>query len=184
MVVLTSETVACELLKVTAVREPTSFLKLIHFIARDREVRRGFSLVEVTLAIAVVSFALTGVLALIPSGMLAIQSAVSSQATANIADQLRGQMQQLSFSGTTDSISSLPTTTYYYTTEGVPTTQSLAYYKATFAVSSINPTSTLSGGDISFKANSAQNVLVTLSYPPSTWSKNYSFSLLVARSNL
>jgi prepilin-type N-terminal cleavage/methylation domain-containing protein len=137
MVVLTSETVACELLKVTAVREPTSFLKLIHFIARDREVRRGFSLVEVTLAIAVVSFALTGVLALIPSGMLAIQSAVSSQATANIADQLR-----------------------------------------------INPTSTLSGGDISFKANSAQNVLVTLSYPPSTWSKNYSFSLLVARSNL
>ena len=146
-----------------------------------KRAKTAFSLVEVVMAIGMVSFALLGVIALIPEGLMAVQNAETMQATGNIINQLRGQMQQLSFSGTSvDSIQSLPNNTYYYSTEGVQTNQAGAYYKATFTVSSFTPPAGV-GEDASFNANSAQNVVVSLTYPPSVWSKTNSFSLLVAR---
>lgn len=147
----------------------------------------AFSLVEVVLAIGIVSFAVLSVLALLPQGILTVQNAETLQATSNIATQLRGEMKQLSFAPSTpssqDSIQALSAAIYYYTTDGIPTTDpTTAYYKATFTISNINASPfSMKVVDASFNANNAQNVQVTLAYPPAIWNKTYVFSLLVAR---
>jgi uncharacterized protein (TIGR02598 family) len=141
----------------------------------------AFSLIEVVLALGVVSFALLGILILLPEGLFSVHNAETLQATSNIANQLRGQMQLLSFVSTDpDAIQNLPETNYYYTTDGVQTNLADAYYKASFAVTNIAPT--LSPvDDAAFNSNSAQNVLVTLTYPPPVWNRTNSFPILVAR---
>src|SRR5450631_839993 len=105
--------------------------------------RRAFSLVEVVIAIGIVGFAVLAIIGTLPIGLKSAQNAETMQATSNIANQLRGQMQLLSFnpsSSGTNTIGQLATNYLFYTTDGTPTTTNspTAYYTATFKITGVN----------------------------------------------
>ena len=123
---------------------------------------QGFTLVEVVLALGVATFAMLPILALMPIGLQTLQDSSNETVTAGIAQQIRGELQQISFAvpatslnqlnmanlcGTLDgvyipAISAAPGWTYYYTFDGIkintdsaPLMTSMpsnAYYTAVF----------------------------------------------------
>lgn len=72
------------------------------------ETRRGFSLVEVTLAIGIIGFALVAILALMPVGMNSSRDAIDATHTSLIAQDLENRIKssvtRATFSNTTDVI--------------------------------------------------------------------------------
>lgn len=142
---------------------------------------KGFSLVEVVLAIGVVSFAMMAVLGILPVGLKSAQESRGQVATANISRQLQGELQQLSFqSNGTDAISvqTLADNPFYFTTEGTRTNESGAYYIASFQVNGAS----LPG--LAFDPSQARRVTVTLTYPKEAPVENRQrtvFSLLLAK---
>lgn len=146
----------------------------------------AFSLVEVALAVGVVGFGMTVILGCLPVGLLSVKDSKIQSAKANIARQLRGELQQIKFpaqgSATENgftTIDDLKSEEYLYTQEGMPTTDAKeAYYKASFAVNDATTSST------KFLLDSARAVEVNLSYPqaaPVANQEKTSFSLFVAR---
>lgn len=151
----------------------------------------GFSLVEITLALGIVSFGLVATLGTMAVGLNTVRDATTQAAASNIARQLRGDLQQISFatnaagnSGALN-IQSLNQTNYYYTQEGVPSTASGAHYKAAFEVAGASVEGTGGSNDVAaFAPASAKMVKVTLSYPqsaPENNQKRLVFSLLLAK---
>src|SRR5687767_4065395 len=61
------------------------------------ELRGGFSLVEVVLAIGVVSFAFVAILGLVPAGMSQFRQAIDTAVCAQIAQRVIGDAQQTDF---------------------------------------------------------------------------------------
>jgi uncharacterized protein (TIGR02598 family) len=59
--------------------------------------RRGFSLVEVALAVAVLGLAIVGLFALLPSGISSFQKAMDTSVTAQIAQSILDDAQQTEF---------------------------------------------------------------------------------------
>ncbi len=127
--------------------------------------RQAFSLVEVVLAIGVVSFAMMAMLGTLPVGLKSSQQSRTQVATANIARQLQGELQQISFNSdgtSTDTLTvqNLAANPYYFTLEGTKTTAGAdAYYEASFAVGGVN----LPG--LTVDPTNARNVTVTLTHP-------------------
>jgi uncharacterized protein (TIGR02598 family) len=144
--------------------------------------RQAFSLVEVVLAIGVVSFAMMAMLGTLPVGLKSAQESRSQVATANIARQLQGELQQISFnaaSSDTLTVQNLAGTPYYFTLEGTRTTDMAdAYYEASFSVGGVN----LPG--LTVDPINARKVTVTLSHPMGTPVANRqtnAFTLLLAK---
>lgn len=139
----------------------------------------GFSLVEIVLAIGITSFALIATLGLLPVGLNSLQESTIQTAAANIANQLRGELQQISFNTNSSfNVHTLASTPYYFTKEGTKGNENNCYFEATF-----DPTDGLVGG-ASFEVSNAQNIRVSLSYPhgvPEANRKTLSFSLFAAR---
>lgn len=77
--------------------------------------QKGFSLIEVTLALGVVGFALTAMIGLMPIGLTSLRSSMESSARADILRQLTSQFQETPFDSLTSSSAML-----YYSDEGVP----------------------------------------------------------------
>lgn len=146
---------------------------------------RAFSLIEVVIAIGVVAFALLGIVSLVPEGLMQVRTAEDMQATSNIANQLRGQFQMLSFSDKTttgaNTLSQLLATNYYYSIEGLPA-GSTGFYKASFALAGgVSGGSALNLAGSTVAQGNAVSILVTLTYPPVSSTHTNAFSLLVAR---
>jgi uncharacterized protein (TIGR02598 family) len=139
----------------------------------------GFSLIEVAIALGIVSFVLIPIIGLLPMGLATIQASENQTVMAGIAQQIRGQLQEITFS----SVATLPQTTYYYTNEGVPTASSSGgYYAVSFTVKgALIP----GGGSSTFdNANAAQTVVATMTYPvgaPASSQKTSVFSFLAAK---
>lgn len=142
---------------------------------------RAFSLVEVVLAIGVVSFAMMAVLGTLPVGLKSSQESRGQVATANIARQIQGELQQISFradSADTLTMQNLADTPFYFTLEGTRTEASQAYYVASFAVTGVS----LPG--LSIDPANARRVTVTVSHPadaPPQDRQESVFSLLLAK---
>jgi uncharacterized protein (TIGR02598 family) len=142
---------------------------------------KAFSLVEVVLAIGVVSFAMMAMLGTLPVGLKSSQQSRGQVATANIARQLQGELQQISFAGASQdtlTVETLADQSLYYSLEGTKTDAGSAYYVANFAVTNV----ALPG--LSIDPSRARNVTVTLSYPAnaSEGDRQQSvFSLLLAK---
>jgi uncharacterized protein (TIGR02598 family) len=141
----------------------------------------GFSLIEVTLSLAIVSFALFPMVALLPVGLQTVHDSMDQTVSASIAQQIRGELQQVSFnSNDSYNINTLLSQVNYYTTEGIKTTLDAAdaYYKASFSISGATAASS------TFASNNAQAVTVTLAYPtaiPPAAQKKITFTLFTAR---
>ena len=142
--------------------------------------KSGFSLIEVALALGIVSFILLPAVALLPVGLESVQASSTQTVTTNIAQQIRGQLQELTYT----SLQSLPTTTYYYTSEGNQTTSSdpEVYYKSAFTVTQ---TPVPGGGGSNFDSvNAAETVKVTTVFPvsaPVSSQKSIVFAFLAAK---
>lgn len=59
--------------------------------------KRGFSLVEVTLAIAIVAFAFVSLLGLLPTGLNIFKQAMDTSVSAQIAQRVAGELQQTDY---------------------------------------------------------------------------------------
>ena len=103
--------------------------------------KHGFSLVEVTLALGVASFALLAIFAVLPVGIGAHQSAMQQTAATNIATAIITDLRQTPDSFSTQNkisaryeinIASSGTLTFYLDSSGnkVPQTEAKAYFKA------------------------------------------------------
>ena len=151
---------------------------------------RGFSLVEVVMALGIVAFAMLSIVGLLPLGLDTVKESMNQTVTASIAQEIRGELRQISFLSTnTYNIDALCAQTYaqYYTMDGIKTTASdaEAFYKAAFA----NLASETAAGATFAPAKpedpyNAKNITVTLSYPlnaPETKRKNIVFSLFIAK---
>jgi uncharacterized protein (TIGR02598 family) len=126
---------------------------------------RAFSLVEVVLALGVSSFVLLTLVGTLPAGVKSVQNSMSESAQASITQQLRAELQQISFSTNSTAaynISNLANDTNYYSNDGTAMTNSTgAYYQATFLVN----TASIPGSATTFQASNARSIGVVLSYP-------------------
>jgi uncharacterized protein (TIGR02598 family) len=161
---------------------PPVTIEFFRLTAKRRQAQ-GFSLIELALAVGVVIFALLPLTALLQFGLRTVQDSMDQTVRANIAQQLRGQFQQISFSASsTDpvTIQNLASQVNYYTIEGIKTeAPEAAYYQATFAVSD---TTTAAGA--TYTGGNARLVTVTLSSPsfaPVSVRKKAIITLFVAR---
>jgi uncharacterized protein (TIGR02598 family) len=150
----------------------------------------AFSLIEVTLSLGVVSFALLSVLALLPLGLKMMQEAQQQQAIGNILLETRSQAQQMSLSDMTAGA----TTTYYdingskeLGSAGGFSGDTNAYFKV--ITQRITPSVGSSSSLTTFSANNATEIQVTFTYPltktssptPFTWSKTITNVIFAAR---
>jgi uncharacterized protein (TIGR02598 family) len=155
-----------------------------------RGAKMAFTLIEVVMAMAVVSFALLAITGLLPIGLQTMRDSQNDQATGTIANQIRGDLQQIAF--TTDPnnpnpqvvLSSLASSTNYYTVEGLKTnsatTAAQVYYRATFAITNAGVNGLGFGGTTTVPNNAAA-VTVTLGYPAPAYTHKTSFTLFATR---
>jgi len=138
--------------------------------------RTGFSLVEITLVMGIVCFALLPILGLLPIGLSTISAATTQTSEANIAKEMNAELQRISLSEITD----LSQMIYYYDKSGSPVTNAKdAFFSANFSIN--NPC--LPGVPLDFDTI-AKTVVVTLRYPhniPTAAQKTFVFSLLAAQ---
>jgi len=133
--------------------------------------RSAFSLVEVALAVGIVSFAMLGVLGTLSVGLQSVRDSITETAKANIAGHLRGELQRIPFSTNIQesdyTINTLSGKTYFYSRDGLLTegNDPRAYYKAVFAVTNAGVVSASANSSASFQPESARNVTVTLRFP-------------------
>ncbi len=104
-------------------------------VSRRASHLRAFSLIEVTLALGVVSFGLMSVLALLPSGLKTVRESANEIALSSIARSVRAELNQASFS---DVSTVLPSETWYFSQTGMRLPATAAAQDRYFAVTFIN----------------------------------------------
>lgn len=108
-----------------AMKPPLSRLRI------RRHTFLGFSLVEVVLALGVMSFALTSMLAILPTGLNIFRESVEASARADILRKLTSELQQTSFKDV-QSTSAMR----YFTDEGLEVTDDAnGFFGMTYSVS-------------------------------------------------
>jgi uncharacterized protein (TIGR02598 family) len=113
--------------------------KMIMFQRRAKaNVQQAFSLVEVVLAIGVTSFALLGMVALLPIGLKNSHQASDAMTQAQIVQYARNELELTPFTNLPSWNSSTP---LYFDSQGLPTTASSTtqpyLYSVTFTVSNV-----------------------------------------------
>lgn len=143
----------------------------------------AFSLIEVVMAMGIAAFALIAIASTLPVGLQSMRDSQNDQAIGTLQSQVRGSLQQISWS-TTPTIFQLTGSNSYFTVEGVPTTTTSAvlpaYYRAQYAVSNAAVNRApfgLSGAN----PTNAAIVTVTLSYPYPAYVWTNRFSMLATR---
>lgn len=142
---------------------------------------KAFSLIEVVLALGIVSFAMMAVVGTLPVGLRSSQQSRSQIAAANIARQIQGDLQQISFrSSVADAftIEKLSTTPFYFSQDGTRSEARDAYYVAAFTLNDVT------APGLSVNSSNARRVNVSISYPANVAQANRQqivYSLLLAK---
>lgn len=97
---------------------------------------RGFSLVEVVIALGVIAFAFIPMVGMLPMGLNLSRQAIDTTVEAQIAQQLTAEVQQTDFSRLAELAASSTTSPYYFDDQGNKVTDpASAIYQAIFAIS-------------------------------------------------
>lgn len=142
---------------------------------------KAFSLIEVVLALGIVSFAMMAVVGTLPVGLRSSQQSRTQIAAANIARQIQGDLQQISFqNSSTDALTveKLPSNPFYFSQDGTRSVASDAYYVAKFTLNNV------SAPGLSVNSSNARSVKVSITYPASATEANRQqvvYSLLLAK---
>ncbi|MGB8355437.1 MAG: Verru_Chthon cassette protein B [Chthoniobacteraceae bacterium] len=151
---------------------------------------RGFSLVEITMALGIVSCAMLVIVGLLPVGLQSMQDSAVQYGISTLSQQISSELQEKPFTGSGVDPLALSGTTNYYTREGMLTTgtdtgmNSYPYFAATFTTSG-TATSNIPGATTTYPQN-LQLVTVKVSYPyqaPANSQQTNVLSFLVARQN-
>lgn len=118
----------------------------------------AFSLVEVVLALGVVSFGMISIVGLLGMGLKNFHDAIDTTTEAQITQRLANELQLGSYANLTNAAS----TNYYFTPEGLETNAGSAIYTATIAPP-VNLT--VPGAGASYPTN-------TMAFSISIWSKS------------
>ena len=169
-------------------------MKKHHSASRSNQ--RGFSLMEVVLAMGLVSFVMMTIVGLLPVGLQMAQDSRLQQAKANIVQQMRGMLQQISFdedSGQNSgqdpdqdkkfTIHGLPKTFLHFSEDGMKTEEANAFYEASFELDDASVKASQGSKATKFGSTNARFIIVTLEYPmyaPESARKSTVFSLLSA----
>jgi len=134
--------------------------------------KRGFSLIEVMLALGVFSFGVLSIVGLMATGLDSTADSRTNLAIANITRQLRASLQATPYSSVASG------TSYSFTYGGYPVTSATgAYYTAT-----LSPVSPVYPSSASTTTTNAFIVDVQITYPyPSNAISTGTSSLFVAR---
>jgi uncharacterized protein (TIGR02598 family) len=120
-------------------------------IPRHIRSTQAFSLIEVVLAIGVVSFAMVSILGLIPVGLTTFRNAMDLSVEAGIAQRLAGEVQRTDFAN-------LSTTNYTFDDQGVESGAA----EAVFTAQVDSPQALQSGGILPANA-AARTVVIRIS---------------------
>jgi uncharacterized protein (TIGR02598 family) len=98
----------------------------------------GFSLVEVTLSLAIVSFAFTSLVALLPMGLHTFRESISTTVKAQITQEIITQATQTEFAnlGQLASSSASTPTYYYFNDDAIQVSANKSLYTAAVSYSS------------------------------------------------
>jgi len=99
------------------------------FVIRPSRQRKGFSLVEVVMALGIMSFALMGLVGLLPAGLSQFRQAIDLTVKAQIAQELISMVQRTDYADLAALGTSGQPAVYYYDSEGAKLTGAdEAYY--------------------------------------------------------
>ncbi|HEX4084591.1 MAG TPA: hypothetical protein VHY22_06770 [Chthoniobacteraceae bacterium] len=139
------------------------------------KLRQGFTLIEVCLALGVVSFSLMTILAVIPVGLQTVQDSRVEYGMATITQQISSQLQGMPFtsstSNPTNALDSIDGTSTYYTRDGVVTgatatgTTAAPFFVATFSTTGTSGTLPIPGTNGVTYPENLQLVKASVSYP-------------------
>jgi len=133
----------------------------------------GFNLVEIAMALAIVSFSCTCLLGLLPASLTAFHQAMGNTIESQIVQSMSNDLELDAFSSLTSS--SFPTT-YYYDSEGQALPSSTGYYyKATVAFVQVTTSNSPVNLPGTANAVAAYNVSVSVSYAGLAHPHVYSF---------
>lgn len=126
---------------------------------------RAFTLVEVVMALGIVSCSLLIIVGLLPVGLRTLNDSAVQYGMTTIGQQISSALQEMPFTASTNSygIDKLSQTNYYYTREGAQTTSGDGFRY--FAVSFSTGNSTVPGATATYPT-SIQTVKATVTYPP------------------
>lgn len=150
-------------------------------LPKSKPVAKAFSLIEVVLALGIVSFAMMAVVGTLPVGLRSSQQSRSQIAAANIARQIQGDLQQISFQNNSSdalTIEKLPDNPFYFSQDGTRSEERDAYYVANFTLNQVT------APGLSVNSSNARSVKVSITYPASVAQANRQevvYSLLLAK---
>ncbi len=148
-----------------------------------RRLQRAFSLVEITIAVGVVTCSMLVVMGLLPVGLKTMHESSTQYGTSTIAQQIVSELQLMPFtsspSNASYSISAINGQTDYYTIEGVKTDkQSDRFFTVTFSTNS----PAVPGGTTTY-GSGAQMVKASIAFPTQAPQQTNVLSFLIARQN-
>jgi uncharacterized protein (TIGR02598 family) len=143
---------------------------------------RAFSLVELAIAVGIVTYSMLAILGVLSVGLRTMNDSSTQYGTTTIAQQIISELQLMPFSSSSNSSYSIATIggrQDYYTIEGAKTDNRMdSYFTVTFATNS----PAIPGGTSSY-GSSAQIVTATLIYPTQAPQQTNVLSFLTAKQN-
>lgn len=149
---------------------------------RSRRIQ-AFSLVEITIAVGIVTCSMLVVMGLLPVGLKTLQDSSTQYATATIAQQIVADLQLMPFTPSASnpnySISAMNGQMNYYTVAGTKTTTPAdSFFTVTFSTNS----PAIPGGSTTY-GSGAQMVKATITYPTQSPQQTNVLSFLIAKQN-
>ncbi|PTY02260.1 hypothetical protein DB346_09090 [Verrucomicrobia bacterium LW23] len=153
---------------------------------KSRSARGGFSLIEVTFALGIVSFGVLSIVGVMGVGLITLKDARAVQTQATIVAHVRGKLQQMSLTEVSGpkSLNTFVATPMYFTSDGIPTDTTTADLPPYYTVSMVKADAEVDGGDgspLTFLTRNAQTVKVSITYPYGANTTTNDIPLLLAR---
>lgn len=142
--------------------------------------RKGFSLVEVAVAMGVVSFSLLGVVTLLPAGLTTVKESADEAARSAIVRRVRAELNQADFA---DVVNGLPGERWYFDAAGIRLDSGAAEFDRFYEVTFRSDSPELPGNAAAFE-ESACRMVVTIRSPtfaPPATQTTHVVSLLTSR---
>ena len=145
----------------------------------------GFSLVEVALAMGIVSFAMVSLMGMLPIGLASFKLAMTNTIESQIVQSLSNDLLLANFSA----VSGYNGQTYYYDNQGQPLTSATgAIYRAKVSVGAVSGGTVTGSSSIMISAASASKVTVTISNESDksgyTLQHPHQYSVIIANNGL
>ena len=134
--------------------------------------RDSFSLVEVAMAIAIVSFACVTLLGLLPLGLLSFRQAMNNTVESEIVQNTINDVALTSFS----KLSTLTTTPSYYNSDGIKTNAANGFYTASVTFTDLSSNNTNSASPLYGITNYAgTTAVIKIVKPTQHYTNSYTF---------